>query len=333
VYELSLEGKKMSNIEIGKEVLRAEAEGILEAEKRLGQSFSDAVDCIQNSQASGGKVVVTGMGKSGKIADKVAATLASTGTPAVFLHPAEGLHGDLGLVSPKDVIVIFSNGGNTTEILSMMPSLLKIGVKVIGIIGNHESQLAQKSHFLIDAQVSEEACHNNLAPTTSTTVSLALGDALAMALQRSRDFSPEEFALYHPNGSLGQRLTLKVSDLMHSGDAIPLVRPDSGFEEILLELNKKSMGAVIVGEEEKCMGIITDGDLRRALSHREALFSKCARDLMTKDPSSVEPDLMADDALKIMENRKKQIKELPVINKEGKLVGFLRLHDLLNAGI
>ena len=317
-----------------KRVLELEASSILEARQRLGEGFNQACQLIRESLQEGGKLIVSGLGKSGKIGDKIAATMASTGTPALFLHPTEGLHGDLGIVQKKDVVLLLSNSGRTAELLALFPSIKRLGVKVISIVGRMESPIAKKSDIALDGGVKEEACHNNLAPTTSTTLALALGDALAMALQKERDFKPEDFAAFHPDGALGKRLTLKVSDLMVEKTEAPLVQEEASFEEILFQLNEKKLGVVLVlGASGNLSGIITDGDMRRALKFREKLFSMRASDLMTQNPISIEETKMATEALQIMENRPGKITSLVVTNSKNELLGLIHLHDLINAGI
>jgi len=289
-----------------------------------------AVQILNESLSKGGKVVVTGVGKSGKIAQKIAATLASTGSLAIFLHPTEGMHGDLGMVTSNDVILALSYTGNTEEILRLLPSLKSLSVPLIGLGGNPQSQLAQASDAWIDASVEHEACPHNLAPTASTTLALALGDALAVTLMKVRGFDERSFALNHPGGSLGKRLQLRVRDVMKPREMTPVVSPTASMDAVLEESGKRNFGAVIVLENDQLQGIITDGDLRRALKHREKVFSMLARDIMTPSPVSTTADTMAFEALELMENRPSQIKELPVIDEHRKVLGLVRLHDLIS---
>ncbi|MEN9723184.1 MAG: hypothetical protein RJB38_1170 [Pseudomonadota bacterium] len=288
-----------------------------------------ALELLGSGLKRGGKIVVTGVGKSGKIANKIAATLASTGSIAIFLHPTEGLHGDLGMITPADVVLALSHTGNTEELLRLVPSLKALGVPLIGLGGNPDSQLARSAHAWIDARVEQEACPHNLAPTSSTTLALALGDALAVTLMKIRGFDQRAFALNHPGGSLGRRLQLKVQDVMHPLSVTPLVSPQDSVEKILEEAGKRNFGAVLVVEGPRLAGIVTDGDLRRALRHRESFFHLRAQDIMTPTPVTTTPESMAYEALEQMENRPSQIKELPVVDSQGQVLGLVRLHDLV----
>jgi arabinose-5-phosphate isomerase len=301
----------------------------LRTDPESGKSLLRAVALIRSKLDAGGKIVVTGVGKSGKIGQKIAATLASTGSLAVFLHPTEGLHGDLGMVTPSDIVVALSHTGNTEEILKLLPSIRCLGVPVIGIGGNPGSQLARSSEAWIDARIDQEACPHNLAPTASTTLALALGDALAVTLMNLRGFDQRSFAMNHPGGSLGRRLQLKVRDVMQPAEVVPMVHPDSRMELIIEEAGKRNFGAVLVVEGTTLRGIITDGDLRRALRHREKFFELCAREIMTASPVTASEDMMAYEALEKMENRPSQIKELPVVDASGHVRGLVRLHDLV----
>ena len=288
-----------------------------------------AVEILRARLDQGGKIVVTGVGKSGKIAQKIAATLASTGSLAVFLHPTEGLHGDLGMVTPADVVLALSHTGNTDEILNLLPSLQSLGVPMIGIGGNPESRLARASDAWIDARIEQEACPHNLAPTASTTLALALGDALAVTLMNLRGFDQRSFALNHPGGSLGRRLQLRVRDVMQPASLVPILASDATVESILEEAGRRNFGAVLVAEGGILKGIITDGDLRRALRHREKFFELRAAEIMTRSPVTATEEMMAFEALEKMENRPSQIKELPVVDAAGRVLGLVRLHDLV----
>jgi arabinose-5-phosphate isomerase len=296
---------------------------------RTRDALLRAIDLIRSRLDTGGKIIVTGVGKSGKIGQKIAATLASTGSLAVFLHPTEGLHGDLGMVTSADVVLALSHTGNTDEILRLVPSIKSLGVPVIGLGGNPTSQLAQASDAWIDGRIELEACPHNLAPTSSTTLALALGDALAVSLMNLRGFDQRSFAMNHPGGSLGRRLQLKVRDVMQPAEVVPRVSPDATVETVIEEAGKRNFGAVLVVEGPVLRGIITDGDLRRALSHREKFFHLRASEIMTASPVTAHEGMMAFEALEKMENRPSQIKELPVVDASGHVRGLLRLHDLV----
>ena len=274
-------------------------------------------------------MIITGVGKSGKIGQKIAATLSSTGSLALFLHPTEGLHGDLGVIRPQDSVLALSHTGNTDELLRLIPSIKKMGVPVVGLGGNPSSRLASECDAWIDAYVENEACPHNLAPTSSTTLALALGDAIALALMQVRGFDAQSFAQIHPGGALGKRLNLKVSDLMHQGDQVPILGPQAPMEEVVLVSTKKGLGAVLVVEQGKLLGIITDGDLRRFLQYREKFFQFKAEQVMTPKPVTAQPEMMALAALQLMENRPSQISVLPVVDQDGNWKGLLRLHDLV----
>ena len=314
-------------------VLRMEGDAILKCSERLKlkpaqEAIKKAISSFSLALGQGGKIVVLGVGKSGKIAQKTVATLCSTGSLAVFLHPTEGLHGDLGLVSPKDAVLVFSYTGNTDEIIRLMPSLKSLRVSVVGIGGNPGSKLAALCDVWIDGAVDQEACPHNLAPTTSTTLALALGDALAMALMRVRGFNAQDFAQNHPGGSLGKRLNLKVEDVMQSGTAVATLGESASMDEVILALTEKKLGAVLIVDGTKLCGIITEGDLRRALQHRERFFQMKAAAVMTAKPITIRSDQMAQEALDLMENRPSQISVLPVVDSAGHWKGLIRLHDL-----
>lgn len=315
----------MDILKEAKEVFEIEIEEMKKVMNRLDDNFVEAVMILKNLK---GKVVVTGIGKSGIIGTKIAATLASTGTLAIFMHAAEGLHGDLGMISHNDVVIAISNSGNSDEVISILPAVKKIGAKIIAMTGNKNSKLAKSADIILDIGVEKEACPLNLAPTSSTTVTLAMGDALSAVLIKEKQFKPENFALYHPGGSLGRRLLLRVRDVMHKGNELPAVSENEGIEKILAELTDKRMGGVCVIENEKLLGIITEGDIRRALKNKEIFFELKAADIMTKNPTRVNSSDMAIDALEIMENRKSQISVLPVMEND-KVVGIIRIHDLI----
>jgi arabinose-5-phosphate isomerase len=279
---------------------------------------------------------VTGMGKSGLIGKKIAATLASTGTPALFLHPAEGIHGDLGMVTRGDAVIALSNSGETEEIARMLPSLKRLGIKIIGLTGNADSTLAKNSDVVINVGVKEEACPLGLAPTASTTATLAMGDALAVVLLDQRGFKEEDFASFHPGGALGKRLLLRVRDLMHIGDAVPVVSEDTLIKDAIYEISSKKMGVTaVVDTNEKLVGVISDGDLRRWMEKTEKagenLLTKQAHEIMTRKPKTAKKDSLAAEAVSIME--KNSITCLIVATVDAKPEGVIHLHDLLKAGV
>lgn len=315
-------------LEQAKDVLDLEARSILELKQRLNKSFIQAVDLIYHSN---GRVVVTGMGKSGLICKKIAATLASTGTPAFFLHPADALHGDLGMMVRGDVVLAMSRSGETDEIKSLIPCIKRFGLSMICITGNPKSTLAKNSDCFLDASFQKEACPFNLVPTVSTTISLALGDALAIALLSKRGFKEEDFAAFHPGGALGRRLT-RVADLMHKNKEIPIVQLGRSMREALYEMTIKRLGmACVVDDQGKLMGIITDGDLRRLLEKYSDLLNKAVEDVMTRDPKTISQEEIAAKAVEIMERY--AITSL-ICKDEGKRpIGVIHLHDLLKAGV
>lgn len=283
-----------------------------------------------------GKVIITGIGKSGFIARKIAATMTSTGTRAMFLHPSDALHGDIGILQSSDVVVILSNSGETDEILGMLPYLKNRGVPLIAIVGNMNSTVARNADAVLDASVDKETCPFNLAPTASTTVALAIGDALALTVMQMKGLTPEDFALNHPAGRLGKRLTLKVSDLMRKGDDNPTVLPSASWVEVISAITRGGLGAVnVVTDADKLAGIITDGDVRRALqkSNPTEFGTLSAEGLMTRNPITTTPDELAYAALQLMENRPSQISVLPVVDHDRRSVGLLRLHDLVRSGL
>jgi len=316
-------------------LLRMEADAIARTAERLAPA--DVERAVGLLAACKGKVVTVGVGKSGHIAQKVAATLTSTGTPAVFLHPSDALHGGVGLVNgDADVVVVFSNSGETAEILELLPYLQHRRAPVLAVVGNTGSTLARRADVSLDASVEQEACPLNLAPTTSTTVALAVGDALAMALMGVKRLTPEDFAMNHPGGRLGKRLTLKVSDLMHDGGGNPTVGADATLLEVVQAISGGGLGAVsVVDADGRLEGFITDGDVRRALQNTNLsdLSELSARDVMTRKPVVVAPDVLAHAALQLMENRPRQIAVLPVVEQDGRSVGLLRLHDIVRSGL
>jgi arabinose-5-phosphate isomerase len=316
-------------IEAGREALSVEAAALTKAAAALGSSFESACNIILTTT---GKVVVTGLGKSGHVARKISATFASTGTPAIFLHPAEALHGDLGVVQKQDVLLAIAFGGETEEVLAVTRHAKRLGVHVVAITGKHHSTLAQMADDVLDGSVDKEVCPHNLAPTASTTVALGLGDAIAMAVMTARGFRQEDFAVLHPSGALGRRLAT-VRDLMKSvGDTLPTVCRDSKFVDVLTEMTKRNFGIVpVLGSTGSLEGAISDGDIRRTLLQRGAeAISLKACEFMTKSPRTIPPDHLAIDAFKRMEDS--QITSLFVV-ESGRLVGLVRMHDLLAAKI
>lgn len=316
------------------ELLRLEAAAIERAAAQLDcQQVEQAVDMLA---VCAGKVILIGVGKSGIIAQKIAATMTSTGTAAIYLHPSDALHGGLGIIGREDVVIALSNSGETDQLIQMMPYIKSRDARVIAIVGNLRSTLARGADVVLDATVDREACPLNLAPTTSTTVALAIGDALAMVLMRSRGWTPNDYALNHPAGRLGKRLTLKVGDLMHGGTRNPTLAPDALWLDVIQTISRGGLGAAcVVDEYERLVGIITDGDLRRALGRCDPanLGWLTSRQIMTQDPVTASPDLLAYDALRLMEERSSQISVLPVVDDERRAVGLIRLHDIVRNGL
>ncbi|MDD7380316.1 MAG: KpsF/GutQ family sugar-phosphate isomerase [Succiniclasticum sp.] len=313
-------------------VLRLEAEAILDLIPRIDADFDAAVEMILQCQ---GRVVMTGMGKSGIIARKISATLASTGTPSFYLHPAEGIHGDLGMVTTGDVVIALSNSGETGEVLNILPSLRRIGAKLIAMIGNSDSTLAKNSDVVLNVGVKQEACPLGLAPTASTTAALAFGDALAIALMGKHHFTSKQFAVFHPGGSLGRKLLLTVGDIMHSGNENPVVAGSSTVTEALFVITDKGLGAVSVVDENGLMiGLLTDGDIRRSLSKGVDFLSRPVTELMTRTPKSITREKLAAQALHIMESHTpKPITVLPVVDQAGHVIGLLHMTDLVRQGV
>jgi arabinose-5-phosphate isomerase len=314
-----------------KRVIRVEAEALAALAESLDGEFEKAVRMILGAR---GRVVVTGMGKSGLICQKIASTMASTGTPAFFLHPAEGIHGDLGMIMKGDVVIAVSNSGETEEVLRILPVIKRLGAELIAMSGNRNSTLARSGDVFLDVSIKEEACPLGLAPTASTTATLAMGDALAVALLVERGFRAEDFALFHPGGSLGKKLLLKVRDLMHKDARIPLVSADTLMREALFEITSKGLGIVgVTSEKGSLAGVITDGDLRRALEKGIDIINMAARELMVVNPKRIEAEELAAKALQRMEQY--AITSLFVFENIGdeKPIGIIHLHDLLKAGL
>jgi arabinose-5-phosphate isomerase len=312
-----------------KKVLENEAKAISKLIRKIGPDFEKAVELISRTK---GRVIVTGMGKPGFIAQKVSATMSSTGTPSLYLHPAEALHGDLGRVTRDDVIIAFSNSGETEEVVRLIPIIKKIGTKMISVTGNTKSTLAKNSDYTIDSFVEQEACPMGLAPTTSTTVMLALGDAIAIALLEKKNFQPKDFALFHPGGSLGKRLLLSVGDIMTPKIQTAVVRDSAKVKDVLLKITGKRAGsASVVNAAGKLVGIFTDGDLRRHFEEGKDLLNSKVSEVMTKAPVTIKADRLAAEAFDIL--REKKIDELPVVDAKGRPVGLLDVQDILKAGL
>ena len=321
----------MNVIDEAKRVLRVEAQSILDLAERIDENFSRAVELLYHCK---GKVVLMGMGKSGLVGRKIASTFASTGTPAFFLHPAEGVNGDFGMLAKEDVVIAISNSGETRELLEVLPLIKRYGNRLIALTGKVNSSLARAGDVCLDLYVKEEACPMGLAPTASTTATLAMGDALAIALMGKRGFDEKDFALLHPGGTLGKKLLLKVEDLMHVGKAFPMVTEKALMKDAIFEITSKRLGVTAVcNGEGHLVGVITDGDLRRALEKFNDLFQREAREVMTRNPKGIEKDALAAKAVQRMEEY--SITSLFVFNQAGEKVpvGIIHLHDLLKAGV
>ncbi|MFQ5952964.1 MAG: SIS domain-containing protein [Candidatus Omnitrophota bacterium] len=317
------------SISRAKKVLINESKAIAKLAGRVDRTFASVVNLLAKNK---GRIIVTGMGKPGFIAQKISATLSSTGTPSLYLHPAEALHGDLGRVTVNDVILILSNSGETEEVVKLIPIIKKIGAKLVSMTGNKKSTLAANSDYILDSSIDKEACPMGLAPTTSTTAMLALGDALAIALLEKKDFQPKDFALFHPGGSLGKRLILRVEDIMRPKSKTPIVKKNAKVKDVLLKITKLRAGsATIVNSKGKLTGIFTDGDLRRHFEEGEDLLHKKVSDIMTKSPTMITGDRLAAEAFEIL--RDKKIDEIPVVDKKGRPIGLLDVQDILKAGL
>jgi arabinose-5-phosphate isomerase len=314
---------------LARKVLAIEAEAVSALAERLDARFLQAVDIILHSH---GRVIVSGIGKSGHVARKIASTMASTGTPAYFVHPAEASHGDLGMIQRDDVLIALSYSGESSELLTIIPLLKRQGARLIAITGNAASTLAQQADVHLDGRVAQEACPHNLAPTASTTAALALGDALAVALLDARGFSADDFARSHPGGSLGRRLLTRVSDVMKTGDALPAVPHDASFSDALLEMSRKGMGmTAIVDAAGRVEGVFTDGDLRRMLERDGDIRGVLVADVMTRGPRTIQPAQLAVEAVAMMERHK--VNQLLVVDEAQRLVGALNMHDLFRAKV
>lgn len=313
----------------GKEVVRIETEAITRLAKNINDDFVRAVEVIDKCK---GRVVLTGMGKSGLIARKIVATMNSTGTAAIYLHPTDALHGDLGMVRNEDVVIILSKSGNTEEMLNLLPLLKRLGVIIIGMIGNKDSKIGRQSDIFLNIDVKEEACPFDLAPTASSTAMLVMGDALAVSLLQRKGFTAQDFAMLHPGGSLGKRLSLKISEIMISGEQVPIVHENASLKDSILEITSKRLGTTcVVNDKGILLGIITDGDLRRLLEKTLEIKSFKAKDVMSTNPKVTTADLLASFALQQMENYK--ITSLVVVDKEEKPIGIVHMHDLVNIGL
>jgi len=317
---------KKSILSIAKETIDIESKAISNLSKLLNEDFANAVQLIYKSK---GRVIITGIGKSAIIATKIVATLNSTGTPAIFMHAADAIHGDLGLILKDDVVICISKSGNTPEIKVLVPLIRNAGNKMIAITGNKDSYLGQQVNYVLNTFVQKEACPNNLAPTTSTTAQLVIGDALAICLLNLRGFSSKDFAKYHPGGLLGKKLYLRVHDLS-SLNQKPVVTPESNIAKVIVEITEKLMGVTAVVEKDKIVGIVTDGDLRRMLTKVTDISGLTAKDIMTKNPKRIDSNAMAVDAMDIMENF--GISQL-LVEENNKYVGVVHLHDLIKEGI
>ena len=319
-------------IEQARQVLRMEAAAIEALIPRIDEQFVLAAQLILETK---GRLIVTGMGKPGHVGQKITATMLSTGTPSFFLHPAEGIHGDLGMVTQDDIVLAISNSGETSEVINILPSIRRIGAKIIAICGNAQSTLAQNADVVLDASVEQEACPLGLAPTTSTTAELALGDALAVVLMAARKFTADDFAVFHPGGALGRKLLMKVANVMHGEEENPTVTLEQSVKEALFVITDKGLGATsVVDAEGKLVGLITDGDIRRGLEKGLDFLTHNVGELMTKQPQTITAEKLAAEALRMMEqHRPKPITVLPVVDKDGRSVGLVHVTDLLRQGI
>ena len=320
--------KKTSYIKSAKRTLDIESKAIIKLSKNLDQNFSKLCDALLSCK---GKIITIGVGKSGHIAQKISATLSSTGSPSYFIHATEALHGDIGIISNNDAILIFSHSGESKEILELIPSLQNIGCEIFSFTGQVKSSIAERTEINISTEVDKEACPLNLAPTSSTTAALALGDALAIALLESRKFSPEDFAKSHPGGELGKRLTLKVKDIMHKGKDFPKVTPQTLLSKALVEISNKGLGIVVVVDKNKLKGVFTDGDLRRTLESKTDIHETKISSVMTSKAKTINQSLLAKKAIEIMQ--KNQIYVLIAVDPKGIPVGVIRMHDLMQSGL
>jgi len=317
-----------SLLEIAKTVVQTEADSILMLKDRINQTFNDACQLILSCE---GKVILVGMGKSGHIAKKIAATLASTGTPSFYVHPGEAGHGDLGMVNEKDVVIIISYSGESNEIVTLLPSIRRLDISVISMTGNSNSTIAEESDVHLDVSVDQEACPHNLTPTSSTTVALVMGDAIAITLLNARGFTPEDFAKSHPSGALGRRLLTLVSNIMKSGDDIPIVSKETLLIDSLLVMSQKALGMVLITDNNTLLGIFTDGDLRRVLEKNINFQNLLIKDVMTQNCKSIQPNKPALIALKMMEEYR--LNSLPVVDSDNQVIGAINMHTLMQAKV
>jgi len=322
------------DIDIESDIIRVidiEMKGLALLREQIGYSVQSAVETIFNCK---GKVILTGMGKSGLVAKKIASTMSSVGTPAIFMHPAEGMHGDLGIIGAEDVVIAIGKSGESSELNGVLPSIKSVGAKIIGIMGEGSSTLARYSDIIINIGDAEEACPFNMAPTTSSTVTMVLGDAIAVALMKLRGFDLDDYALIHPGGQIGKRLTMKVSDVMLKDGNNPMINISESVKSCISEISRKLAGAVtVIDDDGKIMGLVTDFDIRKHIEKEENIFSMEIRDLMNSDPIFIYEDEKAFSALKIMQEREKPITILSVLNRKNIVVGMLRMHDLVKEGL
>jgi len=320
-----------NSINIAKKVINNEIDALKKLLPRLDNNFETIVHAILNCS---GKVIVIGVGKSGHVGRKISSTFSSTGTPSYFLHPSEAMHGDLGVITSTDIVILISNSGQSSEIINLIPTIKKLGVKIISLVGNTNSTIAKQSNYIFDISVEKEACPLNLSPTSSTTATLVVGDALAISLLEHRNFKKEDFALRHPGGILGKKLLLTVNDLMHKGGSIPLVNIDTSTKNLVMEMTGKKLGVVgITDNKNNLIGIVTDGDLRRGIEKFSNIFVETPRKIMARYPITIKGNILAVDALNVME--KHNITSLFVLkNEKSKIpVGIIHIHDILKAGI
>ena len=315
-----------SSIEIAKAVIQTEADSVLSLKDRIDQKFDEICHLIRSCK---GKVILIGMGKSGHIAKKIASTFASTGTPSFYLHPGEAGHGDLGMINSNDVVIMISYSGESDEIISLLPGIKRINAPIISMTGNINSTIAMSSEFHLDVSIEKEACPHNLAPTSSTTVALVMGDAIAVSLMSENSFTSKDFAMSHPSGALGRRLLTLVSSIMRTGEDIPIVSKETLLIDSLLVMTEKTLGMVLIAEDEKLIGIFTDGDLRRAIEANVNFQELTIQQVMTRDCKSIEPDENALIAIQLMENN--SLNSLPVVDSENRIVGAINMHTLIQA--
>ncbi len=314
-------------IEEARRILRVEAAAIAHLAESIGDGFARAIDLLQGARL----IAVSGIGKSGIIAQKIASTLSSVGSPALFLHPVEALHGDIGVLSDRDVAIVLSRSGTTAELVALIPYLKQRGVPIIAITGSANGFIARAADVVLDAHVDREACPWDAVPSASTTAAVALGDALALVLMQAKGFTMSDYAHSHPMGQLGRNLTLRVSDVMAKGDAIPRIAPSASFREAIIEISRKGLGCVCVLDGEKLCGIITDGDVRRSLERYEDIRPITAADVMTPNPITIHPEALLGEALATMERRERQIGVLPVVGSAGECLGVVRIHDIVRS--